>query len=164
VFDEINAYEPAGIYYSNWKKTNGEYIVIPNDIKITYFLNNELSHQNSIIRRTLFSHHGLYNEGLHIISDREFFMKECWIYKTPFIHLKTDISLFDTTGIGSTNVEKREKERQIVYKSIFGEFTDLIVSCNRVFCFFLRCYRFIFKRLRLTKTLIKKVFTSKNRV
>lgn len=163
VFDEIDM--RAGVYYSNWRKTNGQYIVLPEKLDIKYLIFTVPNHQNTLIKRSLFLEHGFYNESLRISSDHEYFMREMWVYKTSFSHITTEIALYDDKGISSINPLLREAEKHLTWKNVFPELSDFIIELNtyrnslyanivtsfgysKVFHFWLRLYRFFAAKLR----------------
>jgi glycosyltransferase involved in cell wall biosynthesis len=162
VFAEIAGLEDADIYYSdcisddNSYKKSSEQITIIDLISVC-----NLNHQNTIIKRSLFLQHGLYNENLPIVADREFWLKEKWQYKSEFQHIETNISIYDKKGISSQTdcselhdillynifddlacliIEWRDYHRSIYYKII----TEL--GETKMLNFILRIYKFIMKR------------------
>jgi glycosyltransferase involved in cell wall biosynthesis len=187
VFNEINNTIPADIFYSDRINTDGTFVNYPNLLSINYLIEEPISHQNSLIKRSLFMEHGFYNEELHIASDWEFFLNELWIYKSIFIHIKTNISIFDVHGIGSKHTPEHFAEKMTVIQNVFNELAELIIEINyyhnsayhniieeirdktKLLFFLLRLYKFIISRskrliyiffnLYLIR-LIRKLFTS----
>lgn len=118
------------IYYSDKIKANNIIETYPDNMTINFLLNCPISHQNSLIKRSLFLEHGFYNENLRIVSDWEFFLSEIWKYKSSFSHIKTNISVFDIQGISSQKKEfkNRYAEHLILYKNVFQELSDTIIE------------------------------------
>jgi glycosyltransferase involved in cell wall biosynthesis len=173
VFNEINNIPPADIFYSNMITTNGAVVKYPAPLTINYFLNGTISHQNSLIRRSLFTEHGLYNEELYIASDWEYFLKEYWIYKSKFSHINTNISVFDTNGIGSKYSPDRFNENLTIFRNVFRELSEPIVNSyiyqrtiyynivkdygeTKLLKFILKLYRFFISRTNKISSLFKK--------
>jgi hypothetical protein len=166
VYEEISGNQDADVYYSDLIKDNGSVSAYPQFININYLIDHPLNHQNTLIKRSLFLNHGLYNEDLKIISDWEYFLLELWKYKSIFFHIKNNISVFDTNGISSLPSEDRLKENKIMYVNVFQELSETIIEIckyhrttyydiNKTFGhsklieFFLRSYRFIIRHIRM---------------
>jgi len=171
VLNEINELIPADIYYSDCIRSNGDIIRYPEILTINNLIGIGINHQNSLIKRSLFLEHSLYNEKLRIAADQEYFMLESWKYKSKFIHIKTNISIFDIHGIGSLSSPEQLAEDIIVYNNIFQELSVTILevidyhrsiyydfknySNSKILLFILRVYKFI---LRVCKFIIKRIF------
>jgi glycosyltransferase involved in cell wall biosynthesis len=126
VFNEISTITPADIFFSDQNRTDGTLRKFPDNLSIIHLIKSPISHQNSLIKRSLFFEHGLYNEDLNIASDWEFFLYESWKYKSNFIHITTCISIFDVNGVGSRESIKHYKERLTVIQNVFKELAGLI--------------------------------------
>jgi glycosyltransferase involved in cell wall biosynthesis len=168
-FNEINDMPPADIFYSDWPRSNGDIIHIPQPLTVKYLLFSTISHQNSLIKRSLFLEHGLYNEKFRIVSDSEFYVLEFLKHKSTFSHIKTNISIYDMDGISSQKNKEHLSERINMYKNIFPELSEIVIDsyfyCSSVYhdileknygnihllVFLLRCYRFVFSRARRMK-------------
>jgi glycosyltransferase involved in cell wall biosynthesis len=165
VFEEITGLDDAGIYYSDGLKNDGSIQIFPDCVNINHLLNSTLNHQNTLIKCSLFHEHEYYNENLKIASDWEFFLNELWTYKTKFVHIKTNISLFDASGIGSSNTAMRRLENKTVFKNVFPELSSSIIELRnyhesvyydiiknygstKILSFLLRLYRFVVKQLK----------------
>jgi glycosyltransferase involved in cell wall biosynthesis len=172
VFIEINNITQADIYFSNCIRTDGITNYYPDHLTLTFLLDNAINHQNTLIKRSLFLEHDFYNENLNIVSDQEFFLYELWKYKSKFIHMKTNISIFDMHGIGSQNAYKCRAEYMIAYKNVFQELSETIIEIynyhetiyyniiknygnTKLLVFLLRAYRFLFSRIYKLKYFLK---------
>jgi len=168
VCNEISNIIPADIFYSNCIKSDNSIIVYPDNITINDILKIGISHQNSLIKRSLFCEHDLYNEELSIASDSEFFLKEIWKYKSIFYKIKTNITLFDVNGIGSQLTPEQFAEGITVYRNVFQELSDTIIEVtdyhktvyydiikkygsSKLLIFILRTYRFFVSRIKKIK-------------
>jgi len=157
----------ADIYYSNLRKSNSTYVEIPDNIDVNYIISGTLNHQNMIIRRELFEQHGYYNDTLRILGDTEFLLKEAWIHKSKFTHIKTAISIYDAYGI-STKIaaEIMEPERKKMFVNVFGKLGESIFELynyrtslygkivnrygySRLLHILLRAYRFFAHRFNI---------------
>ena len=121
----------ADIFYGNRINSDDSFVSYPQVLDISFLIRKPISHQNALIKRSLFFEHGLYNEELKICSDWEFFLQELWKYKSLFCHVKTNISVFDINGVGSQAVEKREAENIIVFKNVFNGLADIIIEYKK---------------------------------
>jgi len=130
IYIEINNMIQADIFYSDKINSDGTVVNYPKSLTINYLIKNTISHQNSLIRRSLFMEHNFYNEELNIASDWEFFLKELWKYKSKLLYIKTNISVFDINGLGSRNTPERFAENMTVYQNVFQELTESIIELN----------------------------------
>jgi glycosyltransferase involved in cell wall biosynthesis len=130
VFNEINSISPADIYYSDRVNSDGKIWHFPKKLTISYLVSHPISHQNSLIKRSLFIEHGYYNENLNIASDWEFFLKESWKYKTSFYYIETNISVFDIHGIGSQDTPEHLAEKSKVFQNVFNELSDILMEIH----------------------------------
>lgn len=82
--------------------------------------NGTYPHDSSFFRRELFSgdRYGLYDESLKIVSDWKWYLQAIGLGDVKPIYVDVDVSLFDVTGISSTNSELDKKERQKVLKDV----------------------------------------------
>jgi glycosyltransferase involved in cell wall biosynthesis len=131
VFCEIETLQDAGVYYSDWTRSDNSFIAFPKTIDVNFLIFKNINHQNLIAKRALFIEHGLYNENLKLFSDWEYWLKESWVYKTKFVHINTNIAIYDTHGMTSTDefVPLGNTERTIICKNVFNELGDLVSDC-----------------------------------
>lgn len=105
--------------------------VHPNKLTFTYLVSKTISHPSTFIRRVMFEKFGLYNEDLKIVSDWEFFFKCLGLNGTTFKSINTTITHFDMNGISSSNGDKVNAEKELVYKKylpyIFNNEDDLYI-------------------------------------
>jgi len=127
VFKEISG-NPSDIFYSDRINTDNTIVRYPKSMTIDFLLERRINHQNSLLRRSLFLKHGLYNENLKIASDWEYFLNEYWRYKSTFYHIETNISVFDIHGIGSQKSVERFAENTMVLKNVFQELANIIIE------------------------------------
>jgi glycosyltransferase involved in cell wall biosynthesis len=173
VFAELNDLIPSDIYYGDRINSDGTLYKYPKVLSINDLLLISISHQNSLIRRSLFLEHGFYNENLHICSDTEFFIFEMWKYKSKFTYIKTNISIFDPYGIGSIDSPEHRAENLTMYQNVFGELSESIIKyinyCNnpywkivetygntRLLNILLKSYRFLIIKINKLKRLFTK--------
>ena len=83
--------------------------------KITFLdiYSNNLKHQASFIKRSLFDIYDLYNEDLKIIADWEFFIKSLGLGSATTKYINVDIAYFNNNGIsnnaGTIYLNERKK-------------------------------------------------------
>lgn len=92
-----------GIEYSLWQLYKGTY-----------------PHDSTFFRRDMFSNerYGLYDESLKIVSDWKWYLQAIGLGDIKPEYVDIDVTLFDVTGISSTNKELDAKERRHVIESI----------------------------------------------
>lgn len=82
----------------------------PSKLTFEYLYRSSLSHCSSFIKRDVLAKEH-YNEDYKIVSDLEFWVKLS-LAGGSFSHLTEFVSVFDTTGISSTNQELDKAERK----------------------------------------------------
>ncbi|MDR0312086.1 MAG: glycosyltransferase [Treponema sp.] len=170
-FNEISTCISADIYYCDKTQTDGVVFKYPEFLTINYLISTPISHQNSLIKHSLFNEHGFYNEDLSIGSDWEFFLKELWKYRSKFTHIKTNISAFDINGIGSQSTYERYAEMMTMHQNVFESLAETIIEINnyhnttyrnivenygtsKLLVFFLKSYKFIISKTYKIKSSI----------
>jgi glycosyltransferase involved in cell wall biosynthesis len=165
VFEIIKKLPEADIYYSDCLKDTNEIQYFPKTMDMAFLVYRPISHQNTLIKRSLFIQHGFYNENLTIASDWEFWLNEIWKYKSNYIYLPIKISVFDTNGIGSKMSDIQKNENIIIYKNVFHDLSDILIDYkdyyNSIYRdivksfglppslkFILRIYRYFLKKIK----------------
>jgi hypothetical protein len=129
IFEEISSCPESDIYYSDCVSQDNIMYFSPKILSIEYFIcGGTICHQDSLIKRELFLKHGFYMENLKIVSDWAFFLSEFWTRSSKFTYIKSPITLFDTNGISSTQIEKIRIEREFVIKDTFKELAPLLLD------------------------------------
>lgn len=90
------------------------------DITMLDFIQGTIMHQASFIRRELFETH-LYDEKYKIVSDWKFYIQSLIFGNATFSNIDSVICKFAPGGISETDMERKEIERQEVYKELFPE-------------------------------------------
>ncbi len=83
----------------------------PKYVSIKYFIKSSISHPSSIIRASHLKNYGGYKTNYRIISDYIFFYEDLIIRNASYKTFNFGISVFDLSGISSTNTELNVKER-----------------------------------------------------
>lgn len=149
----------AGIIYGDaaYLEPNGKVIRnYPDELSFRFFLEQNLSHQASFIRRSLFSDLFYYNENYKIVSDWEFFAYAICKANIPYKHLNLVICDYDTTGISSiiSNHKAMNEERSLTMDRYFSLFLKdyekiFILNSKRGQQFFyIKEHRFAYKILK----------------
>ena len=123
----------ADIYYSDLTVSDGFHsttIRYPSHVDVNYFVGATISHQNSLIRRSLLLRAGLYREDFRISSDWYFFLYASHELGASFRHIETRISIMEPGGIGNdpTQDAKRVEERRQTIVNIFGPIAPTILE------------------------------------
>lgn len=90
-----------------------------------------LNHSSSLIKRSLFDAHGLYDENYRIVSDWIFFLKTVGLCGIKVQYVDLILSVFDMNGISNTRkkllVQERKKAiESVVPESIYRDYYDII--------------------------------------
>ncbi len=107
------------IVYGDYYQTNGQDIVpiqYEQDLSFLTLYYKAIPHTSSFIKRDIISSR-LYNEGLEIVSDWEFFL-ECALKGLQFTHINIFVTYYDSSGISSSNRHKVLKEREDVIERL----------------------------------------------
>jgi len=154
----------ADIYYSDCIKTDGTILKYQHGLTINHLISGTISHQNAMIKRSLFIDHGFYDESFKISSDWKFFLTEYVRHNSKFVHLSTGIAIFNTGGISATNRALRRYEDDRLLESVFGKMTNTLLELrdlrdtlyfdivsrwgnSTILEFILKVYRFFARRL-----------------
>ncbi len=86
------------------KGVNGE------KISLQTFVDGNLNHQATFIKKDLFEEYGLYDENIRIVADWKFFLISLGMNNSKVKYLDIEISCFDMTGL-SSNFKSRDEER-----------------------------------------------------
>lgn len=118
-----------GIYYGDalYLEPNGEIKrTYPEKLSFSFFLEHNLSHQSSFIKRGLFDEIFLYNENYRIVSDWEFFIYAICKMNINYQHLDQVICKYDVSGISSllANHKTMHEEREKTIFKYFPLFID----------------------------------------
>ena len=76
-----------------------------------------ISHPTWFVKKQVYNRVGLYNRDYKIAMDYDMM---CRIADEPYAYLNKIISIFDDTGVSSSNYLRSLKENRIVYESHFG--------------------------------------------
>ncbi|TKC12897.1 glycosyltransferase [Pedobacter polaris] len=120
-------YSSTGIIYGNsaYLEPNGKVIrTYPDELSFDFFFSQNLSHQASFIRKSLFTELFLYNEDYKIASDWEFFMYAICKANIAYRHIDLVICDYDVSGISSitTNHKVMNEERRLTLEKYFPLF------------------------------------------
>jgi len=94
----------------------------PDKLSFKYFFHLEsLPHPSSLIKRSLFSKVGLYNENLKIVGDWEFWLKAIFLHQATYRKVPIPISVFDMSGLCSqeANMKTILWEKEMVFNKYF---------------------------------------------
>lgn len=112
------------IYFKRKDQTTKE--TFPEQLTFDFFYYNNLSHQATFIKRTLFDDLFFYNESYKIAADWEFFIYAVCKANVSYRHLPIYITLYDGSGISSNDGNKEivTKERELTIDKYFPAFKD----------------------------------------
>jgi len=127
VTDKING--SYGIYYGDiiYEETDkSSKRSFPEQLTFQFFVEHNISHQASFIKRSLFDEIFLYNEEFKIVSDWEFFTYAICKENVSYKHLDLIITDYDATGISSDvkNHAEMHRERNFSLRKYFPAFVD----------------------------------------
>lgn len=110
------------VVYGFFKYDRGDHFEIgssPKEITLRTFVDSTIQHTGNVfIRRKLFNddQYGLYDESLRIVSDWKWFLQALGLGTATARYIDVMMSVFDCTGISSSNIELCEIERNKVLK------------------------------------------------
>jgi glycosyltransferase involved in cell wall biosynthesis len=85
---------------------------------LLHFYKGTINHSSSLIKKTLFEKYGLYDESLKIVSDWKFFLNVIGLRNESVKYVDIDVTVFDMTGISSTNSKLERQERRKVLEEL----------------------------------------------
>lgn len=149
------------IFYSDLYSANKDLcITYPDSLNISFFFENSINHQNSLIKRSLFKSVNMYDESYQVVSDVKFFA-ECAKANKKFIHIQTPIAVYDSTGGISATVPHEDEIIRFsgeLYPELLEHFTVFHSYRNSIYTsilkqyghpksldFVLRVYRFVYR-------------------
>lgn len=96
----------------------------PSILSFSYFLQESLPHQSTIIKKTVFDKTGLYNENLKIVADWEVVMNAVCLYQATYKHIDYCLTVFHANGISSdpSQQDLLKNERRVVISKYYGAF------------------------------------------
>lgn len=101
------------------KYDNGRIFNCPNNPTLDFFNNSSLHHQGSFIRTSLLKKHP-YREDYKISADMYFFVNTIIFNDATYKKIDDIISLYDTTGISSTDSEFGKNEAKNIFKQLMS--------------------------------------------
>ena len=133
VFTRIADIE-ADIFYGDYLFPDFTIWKVPEKLTMDFFYTSgSISHQNALIKRSLFFEHGFYDENFATISDAIFFMKELWLYHSKFHFINTKISINDNFVLSFVLHESSSQEEKHEMKKIMGDIEyNALVKRNAV--------------------------------
>jgi glycosyltransferase involved in cell wall biosynthesis len=112
---------------ANYLEKDGEHKrTYPDKLSFSFFLEHNLSHQASFIKRNLFAEIFLYDETYRIVSDWAFFIYAICKQNVSYKHLDLIICKYDTGGISSIlgNHKLMHEERKATIQKYFPLFIN----------------------------------------
>lgn len=97
---------------------SGKYDNSPKEVTLGFFLLSTIIHQSTFIRTDLLKNNN-YDEKYRIVSDWKFWIQELIINNVSYKNVHIPISIFDETGVGSTNIALHDDEMVLVLKELF---------------------------------------------
>lgn len=119
------------IYYGDiiFERTkNRRKVVFPEKLSFNFFVTDNLSHQATFIKRTLFDKFFYYNENFRIASDWEFMIYAICKRNASYQHLNLLVTIYDGNGLSSDSAN---------YKTLYEERS---ISMNKYFPLFVTDY------------------------
>lgn len=106
----------TGSIFSNGKVSRG---IGYKDVSLNDFFYNSVYHPSSFIKKELFTKIGGYDENYKIASDWKFFIYTIIIKNATLLYIDKPITIFDHTGISSTEISVVKKEKQLILEELF---------------------------------------------
>lgn len=92
----------------------------PEEVSLSFFLLSTIIHQSTFIRTDLLKRNN-YDEKYRIVSDWKFWIQELIMNNVSYKNVHVPVSIFDETGIGSTNITLHDNEMVSVLKELFPQ-------------------------------------------
>jgi glycosyltransferase involved in cell wall biosynthesis len=82
------------------------------------FYKGTINHSCALIKRSLFSEYGFYDETLKIVSDWKWYLQVVGMLSVEVSYKNIDVSIFDMTGISNNQTTLEQDERRMVLESL----------------------------------------------
>jgi len=128
--DSIRTYPETHIFYSDIKTVSTKGMGSwrhPDNLNISYFKKNNLNHQATLIRKTLFTEFGLYPSEYKLAGDH-------WLYLVSFInnkefrYIRSYTIAYDTEGRSFSKRSAYEAEMKTMWETHIPAYVDKLVN------------------------------------
>ncbi len=105
-----------------------EPIVMPDEIDIRLFLGQSIGHGATLMKKTLFTQFGLYDESNRIVSDWAFFLKVLITEGCSYRHVPRIFTIYQSGGISvdESYARLQQEERDKTLRLLFPHFYEFI--------------------------------------
>ncbi len=86
------------------------------EMSLKLFIEGTINHSSSFINKKVFSNYGYYDENLRIVADWKLFLIALGLNNSNVNYINFPISYFDMLGISNSDMNLRNKERNLVLK------------------------------------------------
>lgn len=107
-------------------------VVSVDKLSKSYLCTHSIPHQGVFFKTELFSKFGLYSKKYQIVSDYEWFLNYFIKNHRDAVLFGGIISVFDTTGLSSTNLELQKAERKALKKEYFTPWERFIFAVAKI--------------------------------
>ena len=102
------------VFFEKSNYASEVYYPSPDTISMEYFNHNSLPHQGSLIRKSLFTRYGYYDESLKIVSDWVFFVDVLINHNVSYQHIKLCLAHCETEGLSNNPKYSKIIEQETV--------------------------------------------------
>jgi glycosyltransferase involved in cell wall biosynthesis len=100
----------------------------PKDLSLSFFINDTINHQASLIKADLFREIGFYEIGFKLAADYYFFLK-CFVNNKTFKHANLNMVDYDFSGQSAVNEFKIYKaEQKIIWELLIPKFAKQLIQ------------------------------------
>lgn len=98
-------------------------LTMPNKLTIPFLSKKTIPHQATFTKKGLFEKVGKYEEKYTIAADYKFSLKAIYEKNCSVQYIPEIFAIFDCSGFGTLNVEKREREKKLAQREVFSSLT-----------------------------------------
>jgi len=92
---------------------------MPHSLNKAFLLKKTIPHQATFTKRALFDKVGKYDEKYKIAADYKFSLQAIYKHFCRLQYISETFAIFDRSGIGFLNSEKRENEKKLIHNEVF---------------------------------------------
>lgn len=121
----------GNIYFVNELGNLGKHLwTHPSDITLDFLEYENINHQASLIKSSLFKELGVYPENYKLASDFWFFL-QCFLHDKVFTHIPLPLIDYDMTGSSNVSKDIYLKEKRDIWNDLVPLFVQRILKDNK---------------------------------
>lgn len=137
--EHVKLFPETDIFYGDIIGTNNRFEKTgvgihkhPPVLELSFLKENNINHQSSFIKSTLFKEFGLYPEKYKLASDHWLYVKS-FVAEKVYNHINYPLVTFDFSGVSSLQRSLYEQEMQLIWKILVPKYVQLLVNDQNIY-------------------------------